>query len=582
MVRHILLHLALLDSCAAWVTISQSRFGTPLSNIQRQLNGSGLPMNTPVQQTLGYMWTMPTDPRSQHGLGGGITWAWDPQLCESLLPGFKEDFFFIEFVTCHELKAAMHRGFQSWSANNARINFVDVTEECAKLGLLNSDCPLAELWVTAINPSSSADGASHGLTATQSLTMGESVTLGEAETVGLAQGSSAGLSAALAHPVGQLTQSFVYTNGKATMGTVVETYKAVISFNTGLCWYLDSTFCSFFHHLKQILPLNADEVLWCGRGVIFLIWIVPFLFILFQVVVMVRHQMRHVGSRSEKFRAGLDVLSHQSSWWLGVKMVFLIAPPIFYMQIFMPCWDCYDFEAAATHEVGHVLGLSHPDAVNTSLCTGAAYCANTPGSNVYHRGLAAGGRLDDSTCMDPWADVVEGTPPGTPAGEVRDSIMKALTQHNPGVCLSQDDLEALNVLYPDCSHSISVPVCYKIRHNIGWVRLGVYILTPVICALAVVLLLATYLRAHQNRKIKIMHQLARAKSRDLRDERERGDELQAAHGALRDELQEHKQTEHVRAAFSSLLQPSPTLARLRPPSLTFARLLRPSAAFARR
>ena len=40
---------------------------------------------------------------------------------------------------------------------------------------------------------------------------------------------------------------------------------------------------------------------------------------------------------------------------------------------------------------------------------------------------------------------------------VRPSIMKALTQHNPKVCLMEDDLEALNTLYPDCKTSISIP-----------------------------------------------------------------------------------------------------------------------------
>ena len=63
--------------------------------------------------------------------------------------------------------------------------------------------------------------------------------------------------------------------------------------------------------------------------------------------------------------------------------------------------------------------------------------------------------------MNPWL-WVEPHPEGAP---VKDSIMKALTQHNPRVCLTEDDLEALNVLYPDCSHSISHPVCDKVAHN---------------------------------------------------------------------------------------------------------------------
>ena len=36
-----------------------------------------------------------------------------------------------------------------------------------------------------------------------------------------------------------------------------------------------------------------------------------------------------------------------------VVLFLLIFPPIFYTQIFLPCWDCFDFEAAIAHEAGH-------------------------------------------------------------------------------------------------------------------------------------------------------------------------------------------------------------------------------------
>ena len=57
--------------------------------------------------------------------------------------------------------------------------------------------------------------------------------------------------------------------------------------------------------------------------------------------------------------------------------------------------------------------------------------------------------------------------------------MEAFTQFNPRVCITEDDLEALNTLYPDCSHALTgSPVCFKSDHNIGWVRLAVWLGTP--------------------------------------------------------------------------------------------------------
>ena len=63
-------------------------------------------------------------------------------------------------------------------------------------------------------------------------------------------------------------------------------------------------------------------------------------------------------------------------------------------------------------------------------------------------------------------------------------------QNTPRVCLTEDDLEAINALYPDCTHSISDPVCFKMKHNIGYVRVAVYILLPALIALFFSLLLA--------------------------------------------------------------------------------------------
>ena len=53
----------------------------------------------------------------------------------------------------------------------------------------------------------------------------------------------------------------------------------------------------------------------------------------------------------------------------------------------------------------------------------------------------------------------------------------------PTVCLTADDLDGLYRLYPDCALRPTEPVCFKASHNIGLVRLGVYVLIPIILAL---------------------------------------------------------------------------------------------------
>ena len=211
---------------------------------------------------------MPEDPTSHEGLGGGITWAWDPALCDALLPRFREDFFFVPFVTCTMLKAAMNRGFASWSANSARISFVDVTEECDKLGKLSPDCPLAELWVTIL-PSSGggADTGSQSGQSTGRLSTSAALSLHDEADTSLSEALGGSSTAALAQPVARYSTRFRYTNGvRPSSGRVIETHGGVISFNNKLCWYLDSTFCANFHAMKRRFSnLTPDEILWIGR-----------------------------------------------------------------------------------------------------------------------------------------------------------------------------------------------------------------------------------------------------------------------------------------------------------------------------
>ena len=82
-----------------------------------------------------YRWSLPSDPLSDEGLGGGITWALDPSFCDTMLPSFHEDApttRYYRFVDCKEIKDAFIRAFATWSANHKQIRFHDVSTECGR------------------------------------------------------------------------------------------------------------------------------------------------------------------------------------------------------------------------------------------------------------------------------------------------------------------------------------------------------------------------------------------------------------------------------------------------------------------
>jgi hypothetical protein len=258
---------ALLAASSGWVTISQSRHGAQLNTIKSQMAGEQLDYGPMVQQTLGYLWDLPASSTSTRGLGGGITWAWDPTLCDDLQPQFREDFFFIEYISCRDLKAAMHRGFSSWSANHPHIHFVEVTTECEHLdkerggeGKAWKECPLVEIWVTGIAPPPpppaeavappppSPDAPPPAVTPSPSpparrrlLDDSESIHLG-----GVYNQESGGDAAATALPAAKVSYDFRYTSGmpagvidaqgRSNPKPTIETYGATLSFNTQLCW----------------------------------------------------------------------------------------------------------------------------------------------------------------------------------------------------------------------------------------------------------------------------------------------------------------------------------------------------------
>lgn len=182
-------------------------------------------------------------------------------------------------------------------------------------------------------------------------------------------------------------------------------------------------------------------------------------------------------SRNRQWRAAMLVLSRMSLLWMVLCSVATITPVTFYTQLFKPCYDCYDFESAATHEIGHLLGLNHPDEFAS-----------------HNRMVLA--PMGPESCHDPLAF---STPPDTAAAaDAPYSLMHSFTRHPSEVCLTEDDLHGLNFLYPTCDNAILPPAsCHKSERNIGWLRFAMWVIFPVLIALAILLCLTGLVKHHQ-------------------------------------------------------------------------------------
>ena len=116
--------LALLLRAAAWTyRLALPRWARKTVSFGSFLRGETTE-SVPVdyQQKLGYLWTLPEDTSDSRGLGGGIAWAWDPNLCDNIIDQFSEDFFFIPFITCvaapaSRVAAACRAPVRRWRRN---------------------------------------------------------------------------------------------------------------------------------------------------------------------------------------------------------------------------------------------------------------------------------------------------------------------------------------------------------------------------------------------------------------------------------------------------------------------------------
>ena len=557
------------EQSQGWTTVSQAKrdpVAESLSTMQKSRGAIFRLWDFPDAVSWGYGQepiatigrTKLTDLAEQ--MGGAIPYAFDPSMCTVLDQNFGYNLWGVEFDTCGEIAQAIRSAFDAWSRNHPRVHFADMTNECLALqtyravnstGIDSTPCKLARIWLTTTNLPAADDNTA--------------VTAGEYK----------------------FKDRWRHTNGRwATMAGYVTERATIAMRRQGTCFYLDDTFCAPIHQGKK--SVGAATLLIAFRILLFAIFGIVLADVVMQTGGNIRRQLevskrtathhRRPSQRKlrelqrrikdspndcerkqhqialnqamasdqvarkrtlqglvksmqedDEYTAILEELE-QANWvaW-GLRIFFLIAPLVVSTMLVDPCFSCYDFQAAVTKQVGHVLGIGNADLATVenimiSRTGGEQFVLNVT-KDLAAITYGSSGRIDpiigykidrpDETqdgiqgvqscggyeacltngiidCWNPWQLTVvqrnmtstnltnltaQDLPPVMP------SVMETLGFDNPRRCLEQDDLDALNVLYPVCIGAQTYPVCPSPANYRGFIRLAVHIGVPLLITL---------------------------------------------------------------------------------------------------
>ncbi|KAJ1637559.1 hypothetical protein T492DRAFT_950653 [Pavlovales sp. CCMP2436] len=275
-------------------------------------------------------WPLPEDVLDDTGLGGGIAFSLDANFCKNLLPMFKEDdqqaqIQVFAFVACADINDSIARAMSTWSSNHPYIDFYNVTDDCVELGK-GVDCPLAELYIDSKPPVAGNEQVA-------AFVLHNPLDLGR--------------------EYGTTWETGVRAPSGNTIGGDWQIKFTTLTFHNHICWYLDNTFCAPFRILNE--SVNATLLM---QFIIWGLWAISFLVLFLRVAQIFFYVFRFgtkVGVRRAIQAQSRDML------YTYILLFLLISPPIVWFKIFIPCLTCYDFEATAAHEIGHVLGFTHTD-----------------------------------------------------------------------------------------------------------------------------------------------------------------------------------------------------------------------------
>ncbi|KAG8466002.1 hypothetical protein KFE25_005572 [Diacronema lutheri] len=388
-------------------------------------------------------WSMPENSTSLAGLGGGITFAISDDFCSLMVARFSENYLLrrvpnpLQFVSCEDINDSIKRAMNTWSDNSAFIKFV--TTACDTSRSDRRKCT-PELLIST-SPRTSA--------------IGERVA-----------------AFVLHQPEGGMYGRQPITTAGVVARDELEITQAELTFVLDVCWFMDPTFCSQFH-LALVDFASTTTVV---RMILLLSWIIAAVVFAFRVG---KYLTAYAHGGWDGISVEMD--RTEAKLWHSLFMIFfLITPPAFYFFVYLPCIECYDFESAMTHELGHVLGFAHPDEFpdvdRMALKPLSLRTCKLNGPADWLASKAVGYIADQDD------DVLPSRP-----SDSADSVMYSLTTFRSRSCLTDNDLDGLNYLYPSCDKTVvrqPPSLCVKAQRNIGWLRLAATIAIPFVAAVA--------------------------------------------------------------------------------------------------
>jgi len=402
-------------------------------------------------------WSYPPDGiYTMEGVYGGLTWAMHPDLCEQLIPTFADArYLFAYFIDCNSLRAAINEALTTWSSNHPLLQFHDKTDSCVPQS--NGNCEGIQITIKM-------DNSAHN-----------------------------SIAAFVLHNFDDVVFKLWTTANENVDGIALK--EAGLSLSDKFCWYMDSTFCIWFHRFPTVGPFSISDVLTTVMLCTFVLSIsAVMIFVLRFVVIVYGHsslyeffkQVRACTLRPKrprdvyKWQNARRLLANTSPCSVLLLLFWPLFVPVFYSTVYLPCTDCYGFSGMIAHEIGHVIGFHHPNELsNLNLV-----------------------RKRRTSCRNPWGDVelmsVE---------DGYDSIMNSHIRHRSSTCLTQDDVNGLYTLYPLCDATdndvrIPQPICNEPVRTQGVLRLLISLTIPFTVVAFVVIVVLNVTRCLQQRHVR--------------------------------------------------------------------------------